>query len=77
MAQSKIESWPDLSLTDLFYAFRKAKADCYFERSLFVARDFVDYESTLPTRLTGLLERLLAGQIIDVLMENLAAPRRA
>ena len=75
MAQPNIESWSNLSLTELFYAFRKAKADCYFERSLFVAREFVDYESTLPTRLTGLLERLQAGQIIDVLTEHLGEPR--
>lgn len=75
MAQPKIESWSDLSLTDLFYAFRKAKADCYFERSLFVAREFVDYESTLPTRLTGLLERLQAMQIVDVLAANLGELR--
>jgi hypothetical protein len=75
MAQPKIESWSDLSLTDLFYAFRKAKADCYFERSLFVARDFVDYESTLPKRLMSLLERLQAGLIFDVLAENLGKPR--
>ncbi|HUM99579.1 MAG TPA: RNA-directed DNA polymerase [Halothiobacillus sp.] len=75
MAQPKIESWTDVSLTDLFYAFRKAKADCYFERSLFVAREFVEYESSLPERLAGLLERLQAGQIVDVLMENLGEPR--
>ena len=75
MARLNIESWSDLSLTELFYAFRKAKADCYFERSLFVAREFVDYESTLPTRLTSLLERLQAGQIIDVLTEHLGEPR--
>lgn len=75
MAQSKIESWSYLSLTDLFFAFRKAKADCYFERSLFVAREFVDYESTLPTRLMGLLELLQAGQIVDLLTKNLGEPR--
>ncbi|MDD4965500.1 hypothetical protein [Halothiobacillus sp.] len=75
MAQPKIESWSDLSLTELFYAFRKAKTDCYFERSLFVARDFVDYESTLPARLASLLERLQTGQIVDVLTENLGEPR--
>lgn len=75
MAQLKIETWADLSLTELFYAFRKAKADCYFERSLFVARYFVDYESTLPARLASLLERLQTGQIVDVLTENLGEPR--
>lgn len=75
MAQPKIDSWADLSLTELFYAFRKAKADCYFEHSLFVARDFVEYESTLPEQLASLLERLQAGQIADVLMQNLGEPR--
>ncbi len=75
MAQAEIAAWADVSLTDLFYAFRKAKADCYFERSLFLAREFVEYESNLPEQLTGLLASLQAGRIAEVLMENLDTPR--
>lgn len=75
MAQPEIGSWTEVSLTDLFYAFRKAKADCYFERSLFVARKFVEYESSLPEQLTSLLASLQAGRIADVLTANLGSPR--
>ncbi|MEO5365179.1 MAG: RNA-directed DNA polymerase [Magnetococcus sp. WYHC-3] len=75
VAQSKIRDWKDLSLSDLFYAFRKAKADCYFERSVIVAQKFVEYESTLPSQLDALLAQLKDGKIKDVLNENLGEPR--
>lgn len=75
MTRTTIESWADLQLAELFYAFRKAKADCYFERSLFLAREFVEYEATLPVNLTSLLSRLQSGQIAEMLGENLGVLR--
>jgi len=62
-------------LSDLFYAFRKAKADCFFEKSICAARQFVDYEKDLPIHLSDLLARLQAGEIQKVLFENLGQPR--
>lgn len=70
-----IQSWTDLELTHLFYAFRKAKADCFFERSVLVARRFAEYESELPSRLQALLHRLRLGQVDAVLADGLGEPR--
>lgn len=74
MTRTTIESWQDLRLAELFYAYRKAKSDCFFERSLFLARDFVSYESELPENLNTLLTRLQAGEIEQVLHENIGEP---
>lgn len=68
-----IESWRDISLRDLFFAYRKAKADCFFERSICIAQEFSEYETELPARLSGLLRRLHNDQIDDLLIENLGA----
>ena len=75
MTATTIESWAGLQLVELFYAYRKAKADCFFERSLFVARDFVDYESKLPDHLSALLARLQSGEATQVLLEGIGVPR--
>lgn len=75
MTKTTIESWSSLQLSEMFYAFRKAKADCFFERSLAVARDFVEYESKLPENLSLLLARLQAGDVRQVLQEGISAPR--
>ncbi len=70
-----IDSWGEIELQDLFYAFRKAKADCFFERSLFVSREFVEYELNLPENLENLLARLRRGEIGEVLHESLGQIR--
>lgn len=75
MTRTTVNSWSDISLADLFYAYRKAKADCFFERSGYSAQDFVDYERDLPSRLTELVRRLKGGHIEEVLNENLGSPR--
>lgn len=75
MRTRSVQAWQDLQLKDLFFAFRKAKADCYFEHSICIAEQFVSYESEVPTRLEALLSRLTAGQIDNVLATNLGSPR--
>jgi hypothetical protein len=75
MARTSLDSWGDLDLTDLFYAFRKAKADCFFERSICIAREFVEYEIALPDRLAQLLNDLRRGIVSELLMSNLGKPR--
>lgn len=75
MTATTIDSWAGLQLAELFYAYRKAKADCFFERSLFVARDFVEYESKLPEQLSALLGRLQSGEAAKVLLEEIGNPR--
>jgi hypothetical protein len=75
MSRLSAQSWHDLRLSDMFYAFRKAKADCFFDRSVNVAAEFVAYEANLPANLEALLTRLRAGDIGKLLKENLGLPR--
>ncbi|MBY0502856.1 MAG: RNA-directed DNA polymerase [Bryobacteraceae bacterium] len=70
-------SWSDIRLRDLFYAYRKAKADCASERSCFTALEFAEYERSLPSRLQGLLAELRSGQIGRVLARSLGTPQIA
>lgn len=67
-------SWSELSIEDLFFAFRKAKVDCYFETSIRVAEKFVRYEERLGERLATLLQRLQAGDVKEVFSEGLGEP---
>lgn len=75
MTKTTVESWGSLQLSEMFYAYRKAKADCFFERSLAVSQDFVEYESSLPERLNLLLARLQSGEVHQVLQEGIGKPR--
>jgi hypothetical protein len=68
-------SWADLTLANLFFAFRKAKADCFFERSIRIASEFAEYEQNLANRLTAMLARLQAGDIDNLLSNNLGTIR--
>lgn len=65
----KISSWDQIGLGDLLAAFRKAKADSFFERSAYVAEDFARYELGLFENLQSLLDRLRAGEVDAVLDE--------
>ncbi|PVE22861.1 hypothetical protein DC522_19060 [Microvirga sp. KLBC 81] len=75
MTKRNINSWSDLQLQDLFYAYRKAKADCYFERSLCIAQAFAEYEADLPAHLYDLLGQLKAGNVANLLKGNIGTPR--
>lgn len=75
MTRKAIGSWEDLALDDLFFAFRKAKADCFFERSICIASQFAEYEQDLACRLASLLVRLQTEQVTEVLMQNLGQTR--
>ncbi|RAS09956.1 hypothetical protein DFO50_1289 [Microvirgula sp. AG722] len=77
MKREAIGDWQDVTLTDLFFAFRKAKADCFFERSICIARQFANYEQDLARKLMALLSRLHTGQVDAVLAENLGQTRVA
>jgi len=57
-----LQSWADLTLKDLVFAYRKAKADCFFERVVSVARAFATYEERLEANLLGLLRRLQTAE---------------
>ncbi|WP_271078087.1 hypothetical protein [Aurantiacibacter sp. MUD61] len=75
------QSWEDLHLRDLFYAFRKAKADRFYETSIRVAEEFISYESELADNLQDLLFRLQRGEINEVISSTepkvVVLPKRA
>lgn len=75
MKRETIGTWHDMTLADLFFAFRKAKADCFFERSICIASEFVEYEKDLARKLTSLLARLQAGEIAEALAQSLGRTR--
>lgn len=56
---AKFEGWKGLKLADLLVAYRKAKADCFFDSNIFpTAIKFAEYESDLLGNLNSLLEEL-------------------
>lgn len=66
--------WSDLSLADLFFAYRKAKVDCFYESSIRVAERFIAYEQALPEKLAALLVRLQAGEAAEILTDGIEQP---
>lgn len=60
--RAKFTGWQDLTLADLLVAYRKAKADCFFENSFPTAIKFADYEQNLLANLGSLLEQLKASK---------------
>jgi hypothetical protein len=69
-----LADWSEVSLTDLFFAYRKAKVDCFYESSIRVAERFIAYEQALPDNLAGLLVRLQAGEAAAVLTNCIEQP---
>jgi len=56
--QAQFQGWETLTLTDLLVAYRKAKADCFFENCFPTAINFAEYEQDLLSNLKSLLKRL-------------------
>lgn len=77
MPNTSLNAWHKLKLDDLVYAYRKAKADCFFERSTFAAEKFVTYERNLATNLAQLLTDLQSGRIADLMLDNIGSPQFA
>lgn len=55
---AEFSGWDKLSQADLLIAYRKAKADCFFENTFPTAIKFADYEQDLLVNLDKLLEQL-------------------
>lgn len=56
--QAVFKGWDKLSRVDLLVAYRKAKADVFFENSIPTAIKFAEYEQDLLKNLDGLITRL-------------------
>lgn len=66
----KSADWEKITLEDVVYAYRKAKADCFYERSIVIAERFVEYEEALSARLVQLTQRLRNGEIEQLIDET-------
>jgi hypothetical protein len=55
---AEFTGWNDVTVQDLLVAYRKAKADCFFEDTFPTAIKFADYEKDLLDNLKALLEVL-------------------
>lgn len=60
--QANFTGWQHITLEDLVVAYRKAKADCFFENTFPTAIKFAEYEQDLLANLKALLARLQADQ---------------
>jgi hypothetical protein len=56
--QANFIGWQNLTLEDLVVAYRKAKADCFFENTFPTAIKFAEYEQDLLANLNALLSSL-------------------
>ncbi|HNO74247.1 MAG TPA: hypothetical protein PKG49_01240 [Nitrosomonas mobilis] len=56
--EAKFKEWDSLTIEDLLIAYRKAKADCFFENTFPTAIKFAEYEQDLLANLKRLLEQL-------------------
>jgi hypothetical protein len=56
--EAKFEDWDSLTIEDMLIAYRKAKADCFFENTFPTAIKFAEYEQDLLANLKKLLKRL-------------------
>ncbi|WOA30136.1 hypothetical protein [Alloalcanivorax xenomutans] len=55
---AKFNGWDSLTIEDLLVAYRKAKADCFFENTFPTAINFAEYEQDLLVNLKRLLKQL-------------------
>jgi hypothetical protein len=56
--KAEFKGWSQLTREDLLVAYRKAKADCFFENTFPTAIKFADYEQDLLVNLESLLDKL-------------------
>jgi hypothetical protein len=56
--KAKFTGWENITLVDLVIAYRKAKADCYFENTFPTAIKFAKYEQDLYANLKSLLKNI-------------------
>ncbi|QLZ68461.1 hypothetical protein FOLKNPGA_01240 [Legionella sp. PC1000] len=59
---AKFKGWDAVTLSDLIIAYRKAKADCFFENIFSSGIKFSEYERDLLANLNKLLEKLRTNE---------------
>lgn len=78
--QPVFSGWENLRIADLLVAYRKAKADCFFENTFPAATKFAEYEKNLlknlEKMLNGLREEHGFAEIIELLGEYRILPKK-
>ena len=78
--QAKYTGWQNLTLEDMVVAYRKAKADCFFENTFPTAIKFAEYEQDLLVNLNALLSSLQSNNgfsdTVDYLGEFRLLPKK-
>jgi len=59
---AEFTGWDELNLSDMLVAYRKAKADLFFENIFPTAVKFAEYEQDLLSNLSALLKKIKADQ---------------
>jgi len=62
---AKFNGWGFITIEDLLVAYRKAKADCFFENTFPTAIKFAEYEQDLLANLNDLLSRLKSNSAFE------------
>ncbi|WP_412757972.1 hypothetical protein [Legionella bozemanae] len=69
------KGWNQLYLSDMLVAYRKAKADNFFENIFPTSGNFAEYERNLINNLKGLLSKLQSNYGFENFEELLGSPR--
>ncbi|WGM32480.1 RNA-directed DNA polymerase [Brevundimonas sp. NIBR11] len=75
MTENRKYEWAEVSLEDMLLAYRKCKADCFYERSLYATEAFIEYEKELTNNITRLQIILHSGEVSSLFSQNLGTPR--
>lgn len=60
--KAKFQGWGNITVADLLVAYRKAKADCFFENTFPTAVKFAEFEQDLYQNLSKLLQSLVSNK---------------
>ncbi|KTD63242.1 hypothetical protein Lsan_1360 [Legionella santicrucis] len=73
--EAEFNGWEKLKIKDLIVAYRKAKADCFFENIFPTSGNFAEYERNLIGNLKELLKNLQLQNGFENIEELLGTPR--
>ena len=63
--QAVFTGWENITLEDLLVAYRKAKADCFFENTFPAAIKFAEYEQDLLSNLKNCLDACMMTKVFQ------------
>jgi len=70
VVNKKFLGFENIDMSDLIYAYKKAKADVFFENNLKYSADFANYEWNLEGNLSKLLEKIRKKEFYFLLSDT-------